>query len=415
MPDKANERAEDPRFLVVQYGARHNYAIPAAFERAGALAGVYTDLTSIEGVGANIARFWRGRGRLADALSRRTPPPNISTKFCSSGAIYMAGEFLRSSLPGSPAKELATRISKYLAERRMVSRGTAGATHVYTMLGEGGQFVRRAKEEGLGVVGDVYIALSADRIVAEEARNFPDWTNDRLRELHVEDEKERNSVLLTLSDLLVCPSDFVCDDLVAHYGVDARRTIVLPYAVSPRWQSLVTAPEPGRVLFAGSATIRKGIHYLADAAAKLKGTCQFRVAGAVSSVISEHPGAANLKFLGHLGMAKLAHEFAKADVFVLPSLAEGSASVTAEALGAGVPVVTTKAAGSIVRDGLDGIIVPERDFEALAEAIRSIVQDRERRASMSQSARVRANAFTWDSFAHKIIEATGHIASLRQR
>ena len=48
-------------------------------------------------------------------------------------------------------------------------------------------------------------------------------------------------------------------------------------------------------------------------------------------------------------------------MFVLPSLAEGSAEVTYEAIAAGVPVVTTRAAGSVVRDGIEGRIVPERD------------------------------------------------------
>ena len=119
-----------------------------------------------------------------------------------------------------------------------------------------------------------------------------------------------------------------------------------------------------------------------------------------------HPEACNLTFLGHLGPAEMAEEFARADVFAFPSLAEGSASVTAEALGAGVPVVTTKAAGSIVRDGVDGLIVPERNPEALAEAVRSIVEDRDMRAAMSRAARERAQAFTWDGFAHDVIAAT---------
>jgi len=68
--------------------------------------------------------------------------------------------------------------------------------------------------------------------------------------------------------------------------------------------------------------------------------------------------------------------------------------------------VTTKAAGSIVRHGVDGIVVPERDPEALVEAVRSIVEDRDMRAAMSRAARERAQEFTWDSFAQHVIEET---------
>jgi hypothetical protein len=399
-------RSPRPRLLVIQNGARHNYAIPAAFNRAEALSGFYTDLTATQGVGALISCLVGRRGRIADALSRRTPPAEIAGKVHTSGSAYMAGAILKSAFRGRHAEEFATRLASSLAERSMITRGTCGATHIYTMFGEGGEFVRQAKEAGLGVVGDVYIALSADPIIAEETRRFPDWSDEPPRVSRIEEQAALNSTLLTQSDLLVCPSEFVRDDLVTHHGVEARRTVVIPYAVNSRWLSLETNPEMGRVLFAGSANVRKGIHHLAAAATLLKGTCKVRVAGGVSATVRQHRGAEALDFLGHLGPVEMAHEFARADVFALPSLAEGSAGVTAEALGAGIPVVTTKAAGSIVRDGIDGIIVPERDPEALADAIRSIVKDRDKRAAMSLAARERAQAFTWDGFVGNVIKAT---------
>jgi len=85
----------------------------------------------------------------------------------------------------------------------------------------------------------------------------------------------------------------------------------------------------------------------------------------------------HLKFLGRIPRAQIAGEFAAADLLVLPSLAEGSAETTYEALACGVPVVTTLEAGSVVRDGIDGRIVPSRDPVALADAIAEIVEDRQ--------------------------------------
>ena len=83
----------------------------------------------------------------------------------------------------------------------------------------------------------------------------------------------------------------------------------------------------------------------------------------------------------------MVNEFRQADVFVLPTLAEGSAEVINEALGAGIPVVTTPAAGSVVRDGIEGRIVPERDPAALAAAIDELLSDRPLRARMALAAR----------------------------
>ncbi|WP_394729434.1 glycosyltransferase family 4 protein [Altererythrobacter sp. GH1-8] len=258
-------------------------------------------------------------------------------------------------------------------------------------------------------MSDVYIALSADAIVAAECALHPSWSDDALIAQPLHKPAWVNRVMLQESQLLVCPSEFVRDDLVENYGIEPARTVVAPYAVNPKWLLLETEPERGRILFAGSANLRKGIHYLAGAANIMQGDCRVRVAGGVSDKVRFHPDASALEFLGHLGQRELAHEFARADVFVLPSLAEGSASVTAEALGAGIPVVTTRAAGSIVRNGIDGIIVPERNSEAIADAVRSIVLDRERRKEMSRAARHRAQQFGWDGFVETVLSAVRHV------
>lgn len=390
---------DPPRFLVIQNGARHNYAVPEAFHRAGALAGVYTDFTATHGLGGLISRV--ARGRSAQALARRTPPVAIRDCVRSSDVAFLLGAGV-TALPGGERHGIW--LSKRLNEQRMLRRGAGDATHIYTMLGEGGRFVHQAKAGGLGIVSDVYIALSADRIVAQEAAAFPDWCAGPPPRANTRPGAKRpNDVLLGCSDLFVCPSDFVRDDLVEHHGVDRDKTCVIPYAVSPVWLSLDTRPEPGRVLFAGTAGLRKGVHYLARAARLLKGTCDVIVAGGASAKVRGHPEARDLTFLGHLSKSEMAREFARADVFVLPSLAEGAAGVTAEALGAGVPVVTTKAAGSIVRHGIDGLIVPERDPEAIAQAVAAIAGDRPRRAAMGYAARERAQQVTWDGLAVEVI------------
>ena len=96
---------------------------------------------------------------------------------------------------------------------------------------------------------------------------------------------------------------------------------------------------------------------------------------------------------GQVPRTRIASEYAAADVFVLPSLSEGMATVTLEALASGIPVVTTPNAGSCVRDGIDGFVVPVRDPEALADAIETIVTDRALRSHMAVNARARARTF----------------------
>jgi glycosyltransferase involved in cell wall biosynthesis len=103
--------------------------------------------------------------------------------------------------------------------------------------------------------------------------------------------------------------------------------------------------------------------------------------------------------------AQIHEEFQRADVFVLPSLAEGSAEVTYEAMAARLPIVTTAAAGSVARDGVEGQIVAERDSAALATAIDEIVQNREVRERMAGAARQRARDYTWERYGERLVAA----------
>ncbi len=118
----------------------------------------------------------------------------------------------------------------------------------------------------------------------------------------------------------------------------------------------------------------------------------------------EHPECKGLTFLGRVPRWEIAAEFSSADVYALPSLAEGSAVSTYQALALGIPVVTTQAAGSVVRDGVDGYIVPERDAESLAEAIARIAEDRARREEFSANARRRVADYTWARYSERLIE-----------
>jgi glycosyltransferase involved in cell wall biosynthesis len=96
---------------------------------------------------------------------------------------------------------------------------------------------------------------------------------------------------------------------------------------------------------------------------------------------------------------------AAADVFVFPSLFEGSAVVTYEALACGLPTVVTPAAGSVLRDSVDGYLVPEADVDALAAAMERLGRDPDLRAEQSVRARERALEFDWPRYHSSVVSA----------
>ena len=403
------------KFIVAQVGARRSYAVPAILEKAGMLDRFYTDITGDIGLGAvfSAAGVLPLVGKSARRLAARRLPFNIRAKTTTFPGITLPHVFRRVIIARDPAAECreGVRFSDALG-RAMARRGFGSATHMYSMLGECGPLFAEGKRRSLVTVSEIYIPLSTERILTEERKKFLGW------EFNVPDYAavcrgfEVEHRLSMHADLAICPSKWVRDDLVQNFGLPSERAAVVPYGVNPELFSVRNEPVRGRILFAGTADLRKGIHYFAAAAEKLlvrRVRCEFRVAGNVERSVANQEQCRHLKFLGRVPRVKITDEFAAADVFVLPSLAEGSAETTYEALACGVPVVTTPEAGSVVRDGIDGRIVPSRDPEALANAIAEIVEDRQKRERMSRAARDRAHDYTWERYGERLL------AALRQK
>jgi sugar transferase (PEP-CTERM/EpsH1 system associated) len=84
------------------------------------------------------------------------------------------------------------------------------------------------------------------------------------------------------------------------------------------------------------------------------------------------------------------------DVFALSSLSEGISLAVLEAMAAGLPVVATRVGGNpeIVEDGVNGLLVPASDPQAMAQALLGLARDPRRRQALGAGGRVRASAFT---------------------
>lgn len=115
------------------------------------------------------------------------------------------------------------------------------------------------------------------------------------------------------------------------------------------------------------------------------------------------PLLADVTLLGRAAHAEMPSRLAEADVFVFPSLFEGSAVVTYEALASGLPLIVTPQAGSVARDGQEGLMVPPRDPEALASAMVQLGEDATLRDRLARAARRRAEQFDWNRYQAAVV------------
>jgi glycosyltransferase involved in cell wall biosynthesis len=399
------------RFVVAQMGARRSYAVPLVLQQAGLLERFYTDFAGNVGCGEWLVRVARllGLRTAADRLQQRRVPPAVVSKTQAIGrpALWLACNGLSSRGNAASRFHRQLRWSSALG-RSVAQRGFGLATHIYSMLGEFGPALRTAREAGLSVVTEFYILLNAERILNAEQRVFPTWEAPVPDLDAVRREFPDQDQLLSLVDYAVCPSLAVQRDIEVNSGFPTGRSAVVPYGIDVHWLDVPSRPMPGRLLFVGTAGLRKGVQYLAMASQKLarRGRAyQYHIAGDVTPSVANQPACRHLLFLGRIPRQQLIEEFSTADVFVLPSLAEGSAEATYQALASGLPVVTTPSAGSVVRDGVDGYLVSERDPSGLANAIERVVENRELRSNLSRAARAQARKFTLSHYRDRLIIA----------
>jgi glycosyltransferase involved in cell wall biosynthesis len=218
---------------------------------------------------------------------------------------------------------------------------------------------------------------------------------------------ERCTEEALVADWVLAASDYVRNSLIAH-GVMPSRIVILPYGVDVGrfcpWSK--RDGKVFRVLFVGGIGQRKGIKYLLEAFKRLR--LQNAELILVGDIVGSGRGLSQyrdiVKHVSNVPHSEVHDWFQSADIFVYPSLHEGSALAIYEALASGLPVITTPNAGSVVRNGEDGYIVPIRDIEALMEKIEVLYRDRNLKEEMSLKSRQRAECFTWQHYRHRLAE-----------
>ena len=161
-----------------------------------------------------------------------------------------------------------------------------------------------------------------------------------------------------LADVVVCPSSYVRDELIAH-GCDRNKIELVPYGFDSR-ASIAMSNElrPNRtlrVVTVGTVGQRKGFHDIRTVAQEMVGQAEFHLLGAIS--VSSKDAAtcpSNMHLHGPVPFDKVVKELQCADVYFLPSYHEGSATSVYEAMAYGLPCITTRQAGSPIRNGEGG-------------------------------------------------------------
>ena len=271
-----------------------------------------------------------------------------------------------------------------------VENSEAGIYHYRS--GYGRQSVQVAKAKGMIAICDHSLVHPAvlDYLVANKGNLPGGKINSHLNKMWTGVLRD-----IDQADHVVVNSDFVKTTFV-NQGVNPSKVHVIYTGVDdafldriPKRANRANHKLPVRLMFAGSLGERKGGEELINALDQLmrlpwKLEIIVNIESGIASKYKEFLSNTKVKISGLVPISELPRRMCEADIFIFPSLAEGSARVVFMALACGCYVITTPNSGSIVQDGVHGRLVPAGDVDALSEAIRKAMENRDQLAMIGQ-------------------------------
>lgn len=412
------DRDDKPRVAVTQLGARRHYSVPVALERQGLLEHFYTDLYAGQGaIGAAVRLATRlaPTGAMKRWAGRATAdlPPEKVTAFTRFGLEYRwrrrrsrtQTELTRSYL-------WAGRRFCQLVASCPIHRATAVLAYTSAAL----ELFEEAKRRGLACILDHATApyVHEENLVKAQEARYPGWSTALEEDKAAEAYAERQRQEWQLADTIICGSQFV-RDMISREGGPVDKTIIVPLGLNRRFDDHQRPRRTGgplNVLWVGDYPVRKGVGDLAEAAARLgRDTVHVRAVGTFNlTPYGLEQAGRTIEIVGRVPRSEMWAQYTWADVFVLPSVSDTFGLVILEAMAAGVPVVATPNTGGpdVIREGVDGFIVPIHDPEALAARLAQLAGDRALLAEMSRNARERAGDFTIERYSERLVAAIQH-------
>jgi glycosyltransferase involved in cell wall biosynthesis len=397
------------KVVVVHSGARDRYQVALGLSRAGLLQCLVTDF------------FW----------SEDTPVRRWLAKHLPTRIVSLLRQRSASGLPPSQVRTcLSAGVAGFLLDKARLIPYSVRRWFTRQADGTLGRIAGRvAKETGAEVLSYSYYGYAAFKEAARPGMLFqmhphpetmrallqaeiaahPDCAASLQQEWELNlplEDFQRLVAETTMPLRSLAASSFTRRSLIEH-GVPQQSVQVIPYGIDlekfrPDYESGRQAGATLKLLFVGRINQRKGIKYLLQALALIPDAdLELTVCGRVLDGLDLFQQAGNrVRIRPSVTPAELVKAYQEADLFVLPSIAEGFGQVLLEALACGLPILATThtAAPDLIENGREGFIVEPRRPDLLSERIQWALHHRGELLEMRQSARHCAEQFPWSRF-----------------
>lgn len=377
----------DRRWIVCQLGAREHYAVARSLAGAEALAALATDAWAPPG---------SVRARLHRRLRERFHPDLAATPVRHWSESLLAFELLARAR-GQAGWDLILarnawfggRLADWLRALPVQNAGPVPVVFSYSYAALEGFRVARQRRWRT-VLGQIDPGpVEAELVAAEQAAFGEGRTRWAAPPARYWDAWRAEC---ELADAIVVNSEWSREALL-RVGMPEQKVSVIPLAyevaaapTAPKeYPAKFDSARPLRVLFLGQVNLRKGVARVIEAARLLaEMPIEFWMVGPLE--LAAPPPAAStpgMQWLGPVPRGEVARYYREADVFLFPTLSDGFGLTQLEAQSHRLPVIASRCCGEVVRDGVNGLVLPEPTASAIAGALRKCLAEPARLAAWS--------------------------------
>lgn len=372
-------------WTAIQLGSREHYSIPISLYEVGHLDKCITD-TWLSEFASNLVKL-----SLPSLASRR----NSQLPDCKVTSVSIRRLIFDSmlSVRRMSRKEIIFNRNKWFSQWAAKKSEELGSTTIFSYSYTARYPFSAARARGARcILGQIDPGPLEEEVVFEASKNYyhlaysDDGWSRQYWNLWNEEVAMAHKVIVNSS---------WSAELLKKSGVPSSKIVEVPLVYSPTTKGTFALPfgetishhdaecvlrlpnKRLKALFLGSVILRKGVGQLFDAMRLLSNEpVDFTVVGPIGVKIpDEISSMANVRFLGSVDKETAKGLYQTSDMFLFPTLSDGFGLTQLEALGHGLPVISSRNCALVIEDRVNGLLLNEVSPESIAEAIMELVRD----------------------------------------
>lgn len=270
--------------------------------------------------------------------------------------------------------------------------------------------MKNSKSQAFRILDQIDPGLNDYLLIENECKRYPQWGegNEQINRNYFDRVKSE----IYLADHLIVNSHYSATMVQGWVGNKPISVLPIPSSFERKLKSNFNNQGRLKVLFLGTLSLRKGIHYALEAVERMRQSgfdIELTLAGGCRIDANMLHNYKCIDYLGSVPSRMVQALLDSHDILLFPTLSEGFGIVQVEAISRSVPVIATKNCGAVVEHDVSGLVIDAMCTDSIVEGLTRYYNDRALLAQHSRNAFTRSESFTVENYAKALAVVLGDL------